>query len=69
MMRNYKQEYEVFGISAPSLDKNYNPEDYGRELLKNTINNEVVIYSSATSYISGDRHCVKEQSIVTVSSQ
>lgn len=50
MMKDYEQIYVKLGINVAPLDENYNPENYGRELMRGTLVSDGVMYSSTTNY-------------------
>jgi hypothetical protein len=49
-MRDYNQIYKDLGIAIAPLSDNYDPEIYGRELMRGLNCNEEISYSSATNY-------------------
>lgn len=49
-MRDYNQIYKDLGIAVAPLGDNYDPEIYGRELMRGLNINEEISYSSATNY-------------------
>lgn len=51
MKRNYEQLYKELGICVKPLGENYSPDNYGRELMRGTIINDGVMYSSSTCYV------------------
>ncbi|MDY0278335.1 MAG: hypothetical protein RBQ97_09660 [Acholeplasma sp.] len=51
-MSKYEEGFAILGIKANELPKNYNPEEYGKELLKDTKNNQNVGYNESTSNIT-----------------
>lgn len=51
MLRNFEQLYEELGVKVRPLNENYSPEDYGRELMKDVLVSDIIVYSTSTNYI------------------
>lgn len=51
MATDYEQIYKDLGIVVAPLSKDYDPEIYGRELMRGIRNENEISYSSSTNYI------------------
>ena len=50
MESNYEEIYREMGINVEPIGVDYNPEEYGRELMRGMQCTDEVVYSSSTSY-------------------
>ncbi|MBP3753561.1 MAG: hypothetical protein J6I66_01745 [Lachnospiraceae bacterium] len=64
-MKDYDQIYKDLGIAIVPLSDNYDPEIYGRELMRGLNSNEEISYSSATNYAPKTLLTEKEDSKLT----
>ena len=65
-MRDYDKIYENLGIKIAPLGENYDPETYGRELMRGMYCSDEVSYSSSTNYVPKtlDYKCEIERSVL-----
>lgn len=51
MAKDFERIYKNFGINVEPVGDNYNPETYGRELMRELYSSDGVMYSSSTNYV------------------